>query len=560
MNGVAATDSMEHAPWDRACLALHLLCIDPIGLGGITVRARAGPAREAFTSLLDRLAMRRISLHPKTGDDLLFGGIDVARTLAAGKLAHNPGLLSQGGVVIVPMAERCSADFAARLALSQDSGMHCLILLDEGAEPEEAVPTVLSERLAFHIDLGGIAFSEAAWPGEPDLREARDRYRGVVSAPGDKRRLVELAACFGIHSLRAPMLALRVARAHAALSGRSSVEETDMRIAAELVYPHRATIAPQRDDQEQTAPPEDSEAQAENGNMDSAEIPDDLIVAAVKAMLPEHLLDSSQGKVRGVGPSGTGAGLRKTGNRRGRPLPARPGRIDGRNRIDLLATLKAAAPWQVLRGTGIARHRKVVFYPSDLRQKRFEEHSDRVLIFVVDASGSTAVTRLAEAKGAVELLLAQSYARRDQVALIGFRGTSAELLLSPTRSLVQAKRCLAAMPGGGGTPLANGLHASAELAMQERRKGLTSMVVLLTDGRTNVALNGAADRAAAYDDAMKTAAWLRGQIANGVVLDAANRPGAQLQSIAQAMGAKYIPLPRADAQQMSAAIRATGLG
>lgn len=516
--------------------------------------------RDAFTSLLDRLAVRRINIHPQTGDDVLFGGIDVSRTLATGKLAHNPGLLSQGGVVIVPMAERCSADFAARLARIQDSGMHCLILLDEGADLEEAVPGVLSERLAFHIELGGIVFSDTVLPALPDLQAALCSYGCVVSTPGDKRRLVELAACFGIQSLRAPMLALRVARAHAALSGRSSVEDADIMIAAELVYPHRATIAPQPDDKEQSAPPEEAKAQEENGNVDSAEIPDDLIVASVKTLLPDHLLDSSQGQMRGAAPSGTGAGLRKTGNRRGRPLPARPGRIDGRNRTDLLATLKTAAPWQVLRGKTTAQHRKVVFYPSDLRQKRFEERSDRVLIFVVDASGSAAVTRLAEAKGAVELLLAQSYARRDQVALIGFRGTSAELLLSPTRSLVQAKRCLAAMPGGGGTPLANGLQASAELAMQERRKGLTSTIVLLTDGRTNVALNGAADRAAAYDDAMKTAAWLRGQIADGVVLDAANRPGAQLQSIAQNMGAKYIPLPRADAQQLSAAVRATGLG
>ena len=87
----------------------------------------------------------------------------------------------------------------------------------------------------------------------------------------------------------------------------------------------------------------------------------------------------------------------------------------------------------------------------DIRLRRYEERSDRLLIFTVDASGSAALARLAEAKGAIEILLAEAYARRDHVCLIAFRGTEAELLLPPTRSLVQTKRRLAGLPGGGGT-------------------------------------------------------------------------------------------------------------
>ena len=96
----------------------------------------------------------------------------------------------------------------------------------------------------------------------------------------------------------------------------------------------------------------------------------------------------------------------------------------------------------------------------DIRLKQAQERSDRLLIFTVDASGSSALARLAEAKGAVELLLAQAYARRDHVALVAFRGAGAEVLLPPTRSLVQTKRRLAGLPGGGGTPLASGLAAA----------------------------------------------------------------------------------------------------
>ena len=96
----------------------------------------------------------------------------------------------------------------------------------------------------------------------------------------------------------------------------------------------------------------------------------------------------------------------------------------------------------------------------DFRMTRFQQRTRTTTIFVVDASGSSALNRLAEAKGAVELLLADCYVRRDQVALLAFRGKEAELLLPPTRSLVRAKRSLAGLPGGGGTPLAAGIDAA----------------------------------------------------------------------------------------------------
>jgi magnesium chelatase subunit D len=191
---------------------------------------------------------------------------------------------------------------------------------------------------------------------------------------------------------------------------------------------------------------------------------------------------------------------------------------------------------------------------SDIRLKRFRETSDRVLIFAVDASGSAAFARLAEAKGAVELLLAQAYARRDHVSLLAFRGHAAELILPPTRSLVQTKRRLAGVPGGGGTPLASALQLALATASQARARGMTPTIALLTDGRGNIALDGTPNRDRAEEEATRLARSIRAAGFPALVIDVANRPQAGLRGLAVQMDAPYIALPRADAHRLSAAL------
>ena len=194
--------------------------------------------------------------------------------------------------------------------------------------------------------------------------------------------------------------------------------------------------------------------------------------------------------------------------------------------------------------------------PDDFRVTRFKQRSRTTTIFLVDASGSAALNRLAEAKGAVELLLADCYVRRDQVALLAFRGRGAELLLPPTRSLVRAKRSLAGLPGGGGTPLAAGIDAAAALAEPIRRKGETPILVLLTDGRGQ---RGARrQRRAAAGRGGCAGGGARGP--RGRARGAAARHLAQPQPLARQvaaeMGARYLPLPHANAAMLSAAVRA----
>ena len=166
------------------------------------------------------------------------------------------------------------------------------------------------------------------------------------------------------------------------------------------------------------------------------------------------------------------------------------------------------------------------------------------------------MSRLNEAKGAVELLLAQAYAARDHVALVAFRGDGAELLLPPTRSLVQTKRRLASLPGGGGTPLAAGLQQAALLAQQSRSKGLTPTVVVLTDGRANIALDGTPDRAAAQADSEQMAQLIHAQNIAALVIDMSKRPQEPLRALSARLGAPYLALPRADAERLTGAVNA----
>jgi magnesium chelatase subunit D len=364
----------------------------------------------------------------------------------------------------------------------------------------------------------------------------------------------------GIASLRAPLLTLATARALAAWRGEATPSEDTLRHAAELTLAHRGTLPDAAEPETSPPPPEpDQPDSAEPETRQSADTPpDEMLLDAIRAALPPDLLARlAVARASRAAKGSGGSGDARKGNHRGRPLPPRPGTPGSGKRIDLVSTLRAAAPWQPLRRkTALIDKPGLHIRQSDLRLKRYVETSDRVLIFTVDASGSSALARLAEAKGAVELLLAQAYARRDHVALVAFRGASAELLLPPTRSLVQTKRRLAGLPGGGGTPLAAGLQLALLTALQTRARGMTPTIALLTDGRGNIALDGSANRAQAEADSHRLALGLRNSRVPTLVIDIATRPQTALRDLAARLDAPYLPLPRADAQRLSAVLSA----
>ena len=602
------SDPLER--WNDALTALQLLQIDPFGFGGVCLRAPHGPVREHWLQALAGLGIGLIKVPGSVDSERLLGGIDLAHTLQTGQLHLQAGLLQQAdqGLVCLPMAERLSPALLAPLVQALEQGQvpptrHSaaptitrfgVVALDESLPDEPGVGAALTERLGVWLDLHELSPSDihAAWPddsGSDGLRirlspgawaRAREHLPQVQASDEQVQALCAAALGLGIGSLRVPSLALHVACGHAAMNGRSTLDADDLGFAARCVLAPRATqwpaepSAPEAEPapQEDASPPEppeesgeapESEAESdhtqdpsphpEQNAEPSAEDLQEMMVAAALASLPPHMLDALMTRQGAASHHTSGrSGQTRAGSQRGRPLPPRPGRPGGQARLHVLATLRAAAPKQSLRQAHSAG--RVAIRAEDFHIQRYQQRASSCLILALDASGSAALQRLAEAKGAVELLLQQSYARRDSVCIVAFRGAQAQLLLPMTRSLVRAKRAMTGLPGGGGTPLALALKMAHEQAAQLQRQGVTPILVVLSDGRANVTLQGLGGRAQAQSDAHRWGQQWRASGHRALWIDTSLQPDAQAQQLASTMGASYLPMPQLQSQRMASAI------
>ncbi|WP_434480309.1 magnesium chelatase subunit D [Gemmatimonas sp.] len=611
------SSSRPELPTSFGALAALLLAVDARGLGGAVLDHPLHEQARLFGNLVRGWLPRGAPLRRVPSSvtaDRLYGGVDLAATLSAGKVIAEKGVLAaaDGGVVVVPMGERLA--IAARTALCEvlDHGAvtvqrdgiadrHasrvCALLLDESVDDERVHPS-LRDRLAFCVRIDGRVSDELERMDDASsasavatlVRDARNRLALVSVDEHWAEALCQTADAFGVDSVRATLFALRCARAHAALQGRLMVIDADAELAAALVLAPRATRMPpppppeeeeQGDDptpQEQPdqadpepppppqmepppEPPESEQPESDDDSTNQAPDSGELLRDAVQAALPPGLLaqlvqNNSAGSMQGR------VGEETPNMLRGRPRGARSGVPRGGARLHLLETLRAAAPWQRVRSASApavtAKHAarpRVVVRREDFRIRRFIEKTGTTVIFVVDASGSSALYRLAEAKGAVELLLAETYARRDRVSLIAFRGQGTALLLPPTRALARAKKVLAALPGGGGTPVAHAIDAALEQAIAARRAGSAALIVVMSDGRANIARDGSPGRKQAELDALSAGARFAAQQIPAMFVDTSVRGELVARRIAEAMKARYLLLPAADAKALGGLVK-----
>lgn len=573
------TDSGEREPalWQDALDAAAMIAVDPDGLAGVHVRARQGPVRDRWLEIMAGLLpcampVRRIS----AGIPLsrLTGGLDLGRTIECGRPVLERGVLAavDGGVLVLAMAERLEPAAAAVVGMALDerqirverdgisarqTARFALVALDEGVDDEGLAPS-LADRLALRIDLGPIGLRDMTGAPAPAAIAAARALLPVVVAP---QALVDAACAIclsvGLQSMRPPRNLVRAARVAAALRGAATAEAADLALALRLVLGLRLAPPSELDAPEETPANEPREPEQAGEGEDERAGHDirDIVVQSARAVLPEHLLARvSAGAAGARGAGGTTGAVRKRAVR-GRVVgaserPASPGA-----RLDVLATLRQAAPWQRLRAreteTATGGLRRLHIRRSDFRYPRFREMTGTTVVFSVDASGSAAMERLAETKGAIELLLAECYVRRDEVALLAFRGQGCDRLLEPTRSLVRAKRSLSALPGGGGTPLACGILATLSMAAAAARRGQSSISVFLTDGRGNVGLDGGTARDQVAADTERAARMFRASGLRAMLIDTGRRPQARAEALAGSLGAEYLAMPRGGAGAMA---------
>jgi len=557
-------------------------------------------------------------------EDRLLGALDPERTIATGKREISTGLLARanGRVLYVNDINLLDSGIAAHVAHALDSrqvrvereGMSAIhdadfifvgVFNSDEGEPSSLLrdrvglivdspvncsadegPEIIDRAFRFDRDpfrfADDFAFETAQL--KSDIEDARARLPRVRVSKDQVRQISQIAMSLGVEGNRADVFALKAARANAALAGRDAVTEDDVVTAIQLVLAPRATTLPSpREETEihnESSQPdnveENSRPEVEDGDRDS--IPgaiEDLIVQAIDARVPKDLLSPAQGTPR---PSRAGKRFKASTSTRGRYVRSAITRTrDARIAID--ATLRAAAPFQLFRrmqselnrrqsSDGEApkapatttQARRMKIEPSDLRFKEFKHRSGILFIFAVDASGSMALNRMAQAKGALTRLLQQAYLHRDKVALISFREASSEVLLAPTRSVELAKRLVDALPAGGGTPLSAGVVKAIELARLARLRGTSqAMLALFTDGRANVGLgdrHASGTKSTIGGELGQLGALLGSEGISSVVVDTKSRfvSSGEGEALARILGARYFYLPRSDAGSVYDAI------
>jgi magnesium chelatase subunit D len=624
--------------------ALLLLAVEP-RLRGVALAAPAGSGKTSLARGMRALlsgGVPFVELPLGVDDDGLLGGIDLEATLRAGARVPRTGALARadGGLLYVDGLNLLPDSSANLLLAALDSGevrleregvslrqpaRFCLLASYDPAEgpprrhlldrlgllavlPRAADAALRAEVVRRNLALdvrwsGGERHAlRAAWDDDLATLQAlvaaaREQLPGVTITDEQAGRLVAAAVLFGVQGHRAELFAVDAARAAAALALRGAVADDDLEVALRLVVLPRATRLPAPEPPPPPPPPSPPPPQ-------EADVPDDTpgvdpppgadhrptpgpppigeeVLSALAADLPLDL-DELPFRAQRRGRSGSRG---TTGGRRGRHIRSVPG-DPRRARIDIAATLRAAAPWQRVRGQGSgARGQEVgttadrgrwtvddgrrtsgdsarrpppagraILRADDLRVRLFRAKAGALFCFAVDASGSMALHRMRQAKGAVHALLQQAYVHRDRVALLAFRGDSTELLLPPSQSVELARRALDLLPTGGGTPLAAALVRALEVARQAASRGiLQTVLILLTDGRANVGLR------AGRDGVEQEVRLLSGQIAaagiQAVVVDTQRRYLSQGEArrLAGWLHGEYIYLPQASGAQIAGA-------
>jgi magnesium chelatase subunit D len=442
----------------------------------------------------------------------------------------------------------------------------------EGIRDVETRVELIRRRVEFESDPVGFS---AQWADQESMiRENVTRARSLLPgvSAGDEilTIIAQICADMNVDGHRADITMLKTALTIAAWHGRRTVNEDDVREAAELVLPHRMRRTPFSEErmekdrinqsiEEGRRHSQDPEQRTDSKDQGKSEQkPDNAEETLFPTRDPFQVKQSSlQVQTRTDEQMRKGQGKRTLSESRdGRYTGSRiPRQISSDIAFD--ATFRAAAPHQQKRQGELA----IQIESGDIREKVRTRKIGSTLIFLVDASGSMGVQqRMTEVKTAVLSLLVDAYQKRDRVSLVAFHGNNAEVLLPPTSSVDLAKNSLVSLPTGGKTPLAGGLCTALRLIEQERtrRRDILPLLVLISDGKANVTLSP-------YDSPVEAAKAVAQEICEAkipsLVIDSERGflSFGLARQISEIMGGRYLRLENIRAEAIVDAVRNIGM-
>lgn len=539
-------------------------------------------------------------------EDRVLGTLDLERALQGAKRAFQPGLLAAAhrGILYIDevnlladhlvdvlldvaamgvnsvQREGLSVTHPARFTLigtmNLEEGDLRPQLLDRfGLMVEVAAPRektlraeVVRRRIAFEADPAAYvsAWAQQQHALQVQLATAQELLLKVLLDDELLDLISHLCCEFDVASLRADIVMHKASRALAALDGRLQVTPDDVRSAAQLVLPHRRRRKPfeqpgldqDRLDElmQQASPPPEQESDASSGDDGRKPESEQESEQETEQEVGQQMFAAAAGgTARRIAVDAVSA--RSIAGRRSEVADAPRGRVvravpdQNPTSLAVAATLRSAA----LRTAASGQPLEFRVSKNDLHQQIRVGKSANLILIVVDASGSMAAQRRMEAvKGAVLALLTDAYQRRDEVAVISFRGESAALLLAPTRSVDRAEQGLRELPTGGRTPLPHALQLALETLEQAAANGAPPLLVLLSDGKANVALSDGGDP---WRETLALAEMLAARAVPALVLDTETgylRLGRAAQ-LAQALGAECLTLEELSAQSLALTIR-----
>lgn len=385
---------------------------------------------------------------------------------------------------------------------------------------------IVERRDAYDRDAA--EFAERFAPEQQQLAKriarARSNLRKVVVARPILEKIAQLCADLKVDGHRGELTIMRAARALAAFDGRKSVNENDVRTVSAMSLRHRLrrdaldetatseqieqavdevlprSTAPTANDQSERDPDTDQADQPPAGEDPAANPPNPAPSRSRNGSRPNKKDGPSSPAVENrsrqsqleeqLQPKDRS---RNTRSKTRRSAGAKAAMQQLRGRYTRSVEFKGAGARVAIDATlrAMVAQTKPTLTPvfsNALRYKLLKDKQGTLFIFAIDASGSMAANRIARAKSTILKLLRKSYLNRDSVAIVSFHGMTANVDLPPSRSILRARRVLDSLRMGGSTPLGAGLVETIELIKLVGDKFGETVVLLFTDGRSNVPL------------------------------------------------------------------------